>query len=402
MSKMTRRQFTSSLLAVAAASAIRPAMAQNRTGVARESIKIGVLGSLTGPQAVFGTGQLSGAQLAFEAVNAQGGINGRKIEAVVIDDESSAPKAIAGFHRLVEADKVFAIFGPSTSAMAQPLVPAITANAQVPIFLCIASTPALTEPLLKNVFRMGTLNDRLQGMTIANFVLDELKAKRVALIRQSDEYGRRGGGGVTQCMQDRKTGLVADEVFNISDTDFTAQLLRIREAKPDAMIMYGFPAAAATITRQTRQFGITAKIVGSNATSSRTYPQTVGPAVVGAMNVTCLQALPEGNEPQMVAYRDKFTARFPDLARQNRPDIGDATGYGGALTLIEGLRRAGPDPTRESFMSALEGMQNFATGITLPTSFGPNNREGNLSLRIVEFQPDLTRKLIPAIIKAPV
>jgi branched-chain amino acid transport system substrate-binding protein len=97
----------------------------------------------------------------------------------------------------------------------------------------------------------------------------------------------------------------------------------MRGAEPDVLVIYGFPAPAATLTRQARQLGLTAKIIGSNATSNRTYPATVGPAAVGVMNVITLSALPEGKDPRMQEYVRKFTARFPELARQNRPDLGD-------------------------------------------------------------------------------
>jgi len=394
-----RRDFTlgAATLAVAASAAGRPAAAQSRTGVTGTSIKVGVLGSLTGVQAIFGTGNLSGAQLVFDDVNAQGGVNGRKIEIVSIDDESTPAKSIAGFRRLVETDQVFAVLGPTASAIAQAMVPTLRAAAGVPVFCTIFSTPAPTEPMMKHVFRTGPLNDRLQGILIGNIVLDHFKATKVALLRQSDEYGRRGGQSLSDQMKKRGKPLVAEEVFNLSDTDFTAQLLRVKQAAPDMMVIYGFPSPAAIITRQARQLGINARIIGSNATSNRTYPQTVGPAAAGVTNVITLQALPESNDPKMSAYRAKFTQRFPDLARQNRPDLGDCLGYGGALTFVEGLRRAGRDLTREGLIAAFEGMRNYDTGIILPTTFGPSRREGNMSIRILEFQPDLSRKLLPEI-----
>ena len=86
-------------------------------GITDKEIKIGILGSLTGPFAIFGTGNLAGATIAFEEVNAAGGINGRKIEWISLDDESSPPKAIAAYKRLVDQEQVFAIFGPASSAV---------------------------------------------------------------------------------------------------------------------------------------------------------------------------------------------------------------------------------------------------------------------------------------------
>jgi hypothetical protein len=157
------------------------------------------------------------------------------------------------------------------------------------------------------------------------------------------------------------------------------------------------------LARQARQLGLTAKILGSNATSNRTYPATVGPAAEGVMNVVTLAALPEvaGGDARMQDYVRRFTARLPDLARQNRPDLGDCLGYSGALVFLEGLRRAGPQLTREGFIRALEGIRDFETGIGLPTTFGPDRHEGNLAARVLEFQPDLSRKLTDYMLRAP-
>jgi branched-chain amino acid transport system substrate-binding protein len=101
-----------------------------------------------------------------------------------------------------------------------------------------------------------------------------------------------------------------------------------------------------------------------------------------------------------VKFRTRFEERFPDLARQGRPDIGDALGYGGALVFVEGLKRAGPQLTQSGFIKALESLKEFETGLILPTTFSATEREGNQSAKVVEIQPDLTRKLLPVVAKA--
>lgn len=368
-------------------------------GITDTAIKVGVLGSLTGPLAIFGTGNLAGATIAFDEANAAGGVNGRKIESISIDDESSPPKAIAAYKRLVEQEKVFAIFGPAASAVGQALVPTFK-SAGTPTFISVFSPPSVTEPPIRNVFRTGPMNDRQQGTAIANYVLDQLKAKKVALIRQSDEYGKRGGESVSGRLKERGQGLVGEEVFNIADTDFTAQLTRINQTDPDVLVVYGYPNPSAIITRQAKQLGLKALVMGSNSAGSRKYPEIVGEAAAGTQNIVTLQVLPESDDPAAVKFRTTFEQRFPDLARQGRPDLGDVLGYGGAKVFIEGLKRAGVGPTQEGFIKALEGLKDYETGVTLPTTFGPDTREGNMAARVVEIQKDLTRKLLPGLVKA--
>ena len=375
------------------------AMAQDSSGVTKDTIKIGILGSLTGPAAIWGTGNRAGAILAFEEANAAGGINGRKLDWLVEDDETSPPKAIAAFKKLTEQDGVFAVFGPAASAISAAMVP-VMRQSGVPIFISVPSTPAVTEPMIKNVFRAGPLNDRMQGIAVADYVIDKLHGHKIAIVRQSDEYGKRGADSLVERMKQKNVAPVAYEEFAAGDTDFTSQLLKIRGAEPDVLVVYGYPSPSAIITRQARQLGISARILGSNATSSRKYPQIVGQAAVGVENVITVEVLPESDDPKAVAFSKKFAERFPDLAKQERPDLGDVLGYGGALTFLEGLKRAGPDLTRPKFIAALESIRDFTTGLTMPVTFSATSHEGNAAARIVQIQPDLTRKLLPDVIAA--
>ncbi|WP_072388973.1 ABC transporter substrate-binding protein [Hyphomicrobium sp. CS1BSMeth3] len=385
----------SALAAVALSAA--PLSAQE-PGVSDKSIKIGILGSLTGPLAIFGTGNLAGATIAFEEANAAGGINGRQIEWVSLDDESSPPKGIAAFKRLVDQEKVFAIFGPGASAVGQALIPSFKAS-KTPVFISVFSTPAVTEPPIRTVFRTGPMNDRQQGIAIADYVIEHLKAKKISLIRQTDEYGKRGGEAVVARLKELNVALANEEVFNLTDTDFTAQLTRTIKAEPDVLIIYGYPNPSAIITRQAKQLGLKAKIMGANSAGSRKYPEIVGEAAAGTQNIVTLQVLPEGNDPAAVKFRAAFEKRFPDLARQGRPDLGDVLAYGGGLAFVDALKRAGDKPTQESFIKALEGLKDFQTGLTLPTTFSAERREGNVAARIVEVQSDLSRKLLPAVVQ---
>jgi branched-chain amino acid transport system substrate-binding protein len=371
----------------------------SEVGVTDKGIKIGILGSLTGPAAIFGTGNLAGATIAFEEINAAGGVNGRKLEWISLDDESSPPKAIAAYKRLVDQEKVFAIFGPAASAVGQALVPTLNVST-TPTFVSIFSTPAVTEPPIPMLFRTGVMNDRQQGSAIADYVVDSLGAKKIALVSQSDEYGKRGGEAVVGRLAERKITLASNEVFNISDTDFTAQISRTIQAAPDVLIVYGYPNPSAIITRQAKQLGLKAKIMGANSAGSRKYPEIVGEAAAGTQNILALKILPEGDDPAAVRFRTTFEKRFPDLARQGRPDIGDVLGYGGALVFLEGLKSAGPELTQTGFVKALESLKGFETGLTLPTTFSATEREGNQSAKIVEIQNDLTRKLLPVVVQA--
>lgn len=394
---LTRRHLVQ---AAAAAALFATSAAQaDSTGVAEATVKIGVLGSLTGPAAIWGTGNLAGATLAFEEVNAAGGVHGRRIEWVSVDDETSAPKGIAGFRRLLTQDNVFLVFGPTSSAVGVPLL-ATLRSSNVPVFISAFSSPLMTNPPAKNIFRAGTLNDRDQGYILADYVARISQKKTIAVMRQSDEYGKNGGGNVLERLG-RISGVKAtEEIFNAADTDFTPQLLRVRDFGADVLVIYGYPAASAIALRQSRQLGLAVQVVGSTAATSRTYPQTVGEAAKGTQAMSATPDMPESDKPAIATFRRAFEARFPDLARQNRPELSDLLAYNGALVVIEGLRRAGQDLSREGFMKSLEELKNFDTGLTNPTTFGPDRREGNRTGFVMQVQDDLSRRVLPTPIVA--
>lgn len=374
------------------------AAAQAETGVTDTTIRVGILGSLTGPAAIWGTGNLAGATLAVEQANAAGGIHGRMIELVSMDDETSAPRGMAAFSRLVESEEVFAIVGPTSSAVGVPLLGEMAAS-DVPVFISIFSSPLMTDPPVRNIFRAGVINDRIQGRAIAQYLV-EGGAERIAILRQSDEYGAMGGNSVQEKLTELGREPAAVELFNAADTDFSAQILRIRAANPDAIVIYGYPAAGAILTRQIREMGLTARIIGSSASANTNFPQTVGPAAAGVEIVSLMTVLPEQEIEPMVTFRREFRERFPDLARQDRPTISDIMGYGGALVFLEGLRRAGPDLTRDGFIAALETIENFDTGMNLPSTFGPDRREGTSTIYVLTIQDDLSRTINPDPIEA--
>src|ERR1700682_2091593 len=112
---------------------------------------------------------------------------------------------------------VLSICGPAASAVGQALVPTLNAST-TPTFVSIFSTPAVTEPPIPMLFRTGVMNDRQQGSAIADYVVDSLGAKKIALVSQSDEYGKRGSEAVVGRLAARKLAPVSNEVFNISDT----------------------------------------------------------------------------------------------------------------------------------------------------------------------------------------
>ena len=155
------------------------AAAQDRTGVTANSVKVGVLGSPTGVQAVFGQGTSSGAEIVFDEVNAAGGIHGRRIEIVSVDDESTPARSIAGFRRLVDDERVSPCLAPRLSAIGQAMEPTLRAATSVPVFISIFSAAGRDRTLpAPTSFRTGPLERPAAGHRAGGFRAGRTEGRR--------------------------------------------------------------------------------------------------------------------------------------------------------------------------------------------------------------------------------
>ena len=201
-------------------------------------------------------------------------------------------------------------FGPCVNAFIDDMVPIIERSGIYPTFMSASVTAAISDRIIGNVFRAGPLSDRMQGVAIANYIARNMWNLRVAIIHQADRYGTRASEAIVSRMNEENLSLVAHEEFGAYDSDFLPQLTRILQIDPDVLVVFGFAVPfLATITRQARQIGMRAKILGSNATSSVNYPKMVGTAGVGAVNIITLDVLPESDDPVAMAFRKKFTEK---------------------------------------------------------------------------------------------
>src|SRR5438046_8376404 len=169
------------LLAAAAAllTVALPVIAQQQ-GITSDTVTVGAHGPTPGPAAYIGLGGRDGMMLAVKEINAAGGVNGRKIVVVFEDDGHSPTKALAAVKKLVEQDKVFAVFGVGGSNATVGAVDYMKEKG-VPYYVSIASAPPVTWPHAKNLFRGGTTETARYGQRYAEFVATSHTAHRIAI-----------------------------------------------------------------------------------------------------------------------------------------------------------------------------------------------------------------------------
>ena len=223
-------------------------------------IKIGMLAPMTGEASSYGVNVNLGALLAVKEINEAGGIDGRKIEYILEDDECSS-KSVAAMTKLINVDKVDVIVGPVCSAAAGPALPIAQQN-KVPVVLTAASAPALTS-VGDYIFRIYP-SDALQGKFGADFAYDRLGKKAAILYVQND-----WGEGLYRVFKDRFTKLGGKVVFESSalgtDTDFKTIISQIKDSGADFLYLPLYPNSGAAATKQAKELGLDIQILGADA-----------------------------------------------------------------------------------------------------------------------------------------
>lgn len=363
-------------------------------GVTDTEIRLGMWSPLTGPTALLGTSERDALQIWLSAVNEAGGIHGRKLRLIVYDDGGSPQEALAAVRRLIDQDQVFALVAGSISGATLPVVPLIN-RARIPFVASISSNRRLLDPFSRYIFRVYA-NEIAQANGLADHVIPRVGAKRPAMIFTSNDYGIGGHEAVTLRLKERYgLQLVAAERYNTGDQDFSAQLLRIKQATPDLVFVWAFAAEAGIIVRQAKELGITAPLAGGGATATPLFPRGAGPAGVGFIADFVLPHLPESTAvPAVVRYREALRKLYPTALPPGRPSEYDLAGYGAGKIVEEALRRAGRDLTRDRFIEALETLRDFDPGVIFPVTYTRDRHEGTSQTAIVRVNDRLEWEIV--------
>jgi branched-chain amino acid transport system substrate-binding protein len=366
------------------------ARGQQTRGVSKTEIVLGMHTDLSGPAATYGVSSSNAVRMRFDEINEKGGIHGRKINFIFYDDAGSPQEAQTAVRRLIDQDQVFMLISGSVSGATLPVRQVITRE-KVPFVSSISSNINLMKPFSRYIFRIYG-NEDTQAYGILGWMMKNEKIQRPAIIYNSNDYGVGG----YQIYEDRlkteyKIASVAAERYNPGDQDFTAQLLRIKAANPDGLLVYAFAQEAGIIVRQAKELGLTAKMFGGGGTSTPLLQRGAGPAAIGFTAVLVVPEIPESStNPAVVEYRDKLKAAFyPDGFPPGRPSEYDTAAYAAAKITQATLEEVGRNLTREAFVDTLETTKNFDTGMTFPISYSKDNHEGTTETEIVRVGQDL-------------
>jgi len=268
-------------------------------GGGSSELVIGVYGSMTGADADFGQSTRKGVEQAVEELRARGDgtIGGMPVRLVVEDDQGRAEEAATVVQKLVNQDRVFAVIGEVASSRSLAAAP-ICQTAGVPMITPSSTNPKVTE-VGDFIFRMCFI-DPFQGTVMAKFVAEDLKLKRVAILKDvGQEYSVGLSEFFTRAFVERGGEIVVEQAYSGRDQDFRAQLTAIKARNPEAIFLPGYYNEAGLIARQARELGITVPILGGDGWESDQLISIGGESLEGCF------------------YSNHFAADNPDTTLQS-------------------------------------------------------------------------------------
>jgi branched-chain amino acid transport system substrate-binding protein len=294
-------------------------------------IRIGEFGSMTGTEATFGISTHNGIQLVIDEVNEKGGVNGKKLRLIALDDQGKAEEAQLAVSRLVAQDKVHVILGEVASSRSLAAAP-VAQRYKIPMISPSSTNPKVTE-VGDFIFRV-CFTDPFQGKVLAKFSAEDLKAKTAAvLVDTKSDYSVGLAEFFKKTFEELGGKVIMEQNYVGGDIDFKAQLTAVKAAKPDVIVVPGYYTEAGLILKQARELGLKGPILGGDGWDSPKLFEIAGKSSEGGFISNHYSV--DDKDPKVQEFIQKYNARFKSI-----PDGLAVMGYDAALVLVDALKRS--------------------------------------------------------------
>jgi branched-chain amino acid transport system substrate-binding protein len=329
------------------------AAAAPATAAGGDSILIGHVASLTGEQATFGESTDNAIKLAIAEANSKGGIKGKKLVLKTYDDQGKPEEAAVAATRLIVQDKAAVLLGEVASSRSLAIAPIADQN-KVPQISPTSTNPRVTKDGEKTrpyVFRVCFI-DPFQGTVMAKFARENLKLKKVAILRDvGNDYSVGLADFFTSKFKELGGEIVSDQSFKAGDQDFKAQLTTIKNKKPELIYVPAYYTDVALIGRQARELGIKVPLAGGDGWDSSKLYEIAQGALDGSFFSN--HYTHENPDPLVQNFVKKYKETYGSV-----PDALAALGYDAALVAIDAMTKA-PDLTGPAIRDAIEKTKDF-------------------------------------------
>lgn len=352
---------------IAAAALAVQAQAQPAPGVSAGKIVIGQSVPLTGANAGLGSDIREGALAYFKKVNDAGGVHGRKLELVSLDDANQVPRAEANTKKLVEEQGVFALFGYASATLSKPALPIVAKN-KVPFLAPFTGADPMRvfNPYVYNV--RASYADELERI-VEHYTT--FGTKRFAIVYYDDAVGKENLTAVERAL--KKHNLTIASLGGFKDRakpDIEGTVKTVMKGEPEVVILTTLYKASSDFIKASAKLGLNAQMVSNSFPGATPLADALGEHAVG---VAISQVVPPPSDRAVPVVRE-YQAAIEKLLGKKDFSFTSLESYVSAKVLVEGLRRAGPKLTRESFMAALDRLDYDAGGFEV--HFTPTNHNG--------------------------
>lgn len=359
---MNSRRFLFALLITSTAIA-----ASAEDGVTDASILIGQTVGVTGTVAGPVKEMNEGAMAYFNQVNKKGGVHGRRIDMLVLDDKFDPALALANAETLIRKERVFALFQGRGTPHTQAILPLLQEH-NVPLLAPSTGAAVFHVPANRLLFNIRAKYQDEIAKAVEHFTT--IGINRISALHVDDAFGQDGLEGFLKAMEARKLTPVSVSKFARVNPDCDAAAAEVIKAQPGALIIVSSAGNTAEVIKAIRARDGQMQIMTMSNNSSQAFVDDLGPAGAGVivsqiMPAPHLLSTPLGQEFAKAAKESKVTVSYAAME-----------GFVNAKVLVEALRRTGPQPTRAGFTRALESMQRVDFG-GLMVTYGPDDHTGS-------------------------
>jgi branched-chain amino acid transport system substrate-binding protein len=368
------------------------AFARAENGVTADTITFGQAAVLEGPASALGLGMQTGLNAAFNEINAKGGVHGRKIKLISVNDDYEPDRAIAATKKLIEDEKVFALIGPvgtPTSAATQPIATA----ARVPFMGAFTGAGFLRNPKLGNVINVRASYDAETEAWVKHLT-EDLKIAKIGIFYQDDAFGRAGLSGFKKAMDKRGIAIAAEATYERNTVAVKTGVLAMKQAAPEAIVIVGAYKPVAEFIKLSKKIGLNPVFVNISFVGANALARELGPDGKGVI-VSQVVPFPADTSLKVVAdYQAALKASDPKA----EPEFVSLEGYLAGRLAIAALEKAGKDVTRDGLIKAIKDTGKFDIG-GLSMTFSAEKNEGLDKVWMTIIEADGSFKPIEKMIK---
>lgn len=354
-------------------------LSQAEPGVSKDTIKLGSFLPLQSGLAAGATQMKDGTEAYFKYINDQGGVNGRKIEWIVENDSYNPQQTVAVVKKLVDRDEVFAIVSTIGTVTNLAVLPFL-AQRGVPVINPAGGHLSLNKPKDKNVFGILPLSSEI-GESMADYAVNKLGAKKVAIFFQNDQFGKDQRDGAVEYLKKKGMAPAGEASYVPADVDVSAQVIALRQANPDVVLLGVIPKHGSLFLKEAQKLGWKPKFVAHNTMADPVVTDLAGDALEGVY-VNLMTAVGSMDNPQVKLANEILVKYSP----KTRPGYYPYLGMAGAAIFVEGAKKAGKDLTREKLIAALENTKRIETGLVPPLEWSPQYHGGPLAFGYAIWQ----------------